>query len=802
MDNDNRNLSFAIEGMTCASCVARVEKAILAIEGVSKASVNLATHTAEVTPQNTSRTEGLSQLIENKIKKIGYNALSVKDDSVVDDANKLHLKKSKNNFFISLLPASIVFIVSMLPMLYKPLEDLLMGYQLELATLQFFLTLFIILVPGRIFFISAIKSFIHLAADMNTLISLGTGSAFLFSSFVLFINTDLPARLGITSLTGVSQHLHLSLHNIYFESAAVVICLVLLGRLLEARATHSSAEALRRIIQLKPRVAHRVIMNDPTDQAEHLSETGITTEQNADFLNSETLDVPSEFIYINDYFLVKPGELIPTDGIITRGSSSIDQSLITGESIPIDKFSGDKVIAGTINTTGAFIMQATTTPHKTLLAGIIETVKQAQASKPPIQKIADKIAAYFVPIVIIIALITFCYWNFFATDQHTTTTFINALTNLISVLVIACPCAMGLAVPTAVIAASGMAALHGILVKDAVALENIGKAEIIMFDKTGTLTVGKPEVIDAVAFGKYSLQESISYAASAEASSEHPFAKAIINFAKENNYPILKSENFISQTGIGINADVEGRQVSVGRRDWLDRSKSVERLLNVATAKDKNYELFPSEFRYQAPPQSSVAWIVIDGVLSAAVAMQDKVKPEADNVIKEIKSLGSDVAMLTGDSSGAAELVAKQLGIKKYVSEILPHEKSDKVKALKTKHKIVAMIGDGINDAPALATADVGIAMATGSDIALQTAQIGVVGGALEKIPLLIKISRRTLKIIKQNLFWAFVYNLFAIPLAILGKLNPMVAAAAMALSSVCVVLNSLRLRKLKIGRG
>ncbi|MBL0331599.1 MAG: cation-translocating P-type ATPase [Chlorobi bacterium] len=471
----NTNYTFSIDGMTCSSCVVRVENAIRSINGVIDVSVNLANHSANVITSN----DTIYDSINDKIKKIGYNSILIEDDYKLESAANNHLVIAEKRFYLSLIPATLVFFSAMLPMIIPSFMDFFMYYQKEIIISQAVLTLFIIIFPGRIFFTTSIKGLLHLSVDMNTLVAIGTGAAFVFSTFTLLIKGGyLITSLDISSLT---------LHDIYYESSSVVICLVLLGRWLEARATHSSADAIKDLIKLKPKIAHKKIGEN------------------------EFSDVPMEFVLPDDILFVKPGEVVPTDGIIVSGFSSIDESMINGEPLPKDKVVNDKVIGGSINSTGSFLFRATAEINKTLLAGIIKTVKQAQSSKPPVQRIADKIASVFVPIVLLIALGTFFYWYYF-----TSVNLAYSLLNAISVLVIACPCAMGLAVPTAVITSSGNAAKNGILIKDAVALEKIGKVNLFVFDKTGTLTIGKPQVIDAQSFGNLTFDETMSYAASAE----------------------------------------------------------------------------------------------------------------------------------------------------------------------------------------------------------------------------------------------------------------------------------------------
>ncbi len=722
-----RHVDLSIEGMTCASCVARVERALRKAPGVQEVAVNLATNRARVKTIGGVEVELLQQLVE----RAGYRATLASEER--PGREKDHAEAARRAAVLALPAAAVVMLVSMLPMIFPSLGSLASRFLLPLDILQFLLTAFILAVPGRQFFAIAARNLRHMNADMNTLVAVGTGAAFLFSTAAAFLPSTLP---GLHS------------HAVYFDTAAVVAALVLLGRWLESRAKTRASDAIRGLMKLVPNQAHRVAKDDPTS----------------------VTDVEVEYIRPGDHLLIRPGESIPVDGVIVQGASAIDQSMMTGESIPVEKGTGAAVIGGTVNTTRSFVMRVEGIGAETFLSRIIRVVEEAQTSKAPIQRLADRVASVFVPVVMAIALGTFLYW-LLAADAGVATALINA----VAVLVIACPCAMGLAVPTAVIAATGNGAERGILIRNAVALERAGAIGAVVFDKTGTVTYGRLEVVDVRTVGEFSAREMIRVAASVEAHSEHLIGASIVRYARSLGLQLRQVDDFRAAAGLGVYGVVDGKQVFVGRKSMIPGALNIEnRLVSGA----------------------SEVWIEVDAKAIGSIAVSDAVKEEAAESVEKLEGMGLSVAMLTGDGRDVAAAVAQQVGIENFVAEVLPEEKGETIRALQRNGTVVAMVGDGVNDAPALALADVSIAMATGTEVAMSVADITLLGGDIGKVPEAIRLSRRTMRIIRQNLFWAFIYNAIGIPLAAFGLLNPMIAGAAMAMSSVSVVANSLRLRR------
>jgi Cu+-exporting ATPase len=725
----SRIIDLGIEGMTCASCVARVEKSLRKVEGVEEVAVNLATNRARVKMHGDVDPAAL----EDRVERAGYRAVPITAGHNMKTSDEA--VEYRRNFLIAAPLAAIVMIVSMLPMVIPALEAIAMRWMYELNVLQFLLTSVVMFYSGRRFFVLAARSARHLTADMNTLVAVGTGAAYLFSTVVAFFPHALPG---------------ISAHEVYFDTSAVVIALILLGRWLEARARSQASDAIRSLMQLAPKIAHRV----PDSEA-----TSIT-------------DVEVEFIHPGDLLLVRPGESVPVDGVIARGASALDESMMTGESLPVEKTEGGAVIGGTINTDRSFVMRAEGVGDETMLARIIRTVEDAQSSKAPVQRLADRIAGIFVPVVMAIALATFIGWLAFGGADLA-----HALIHAVAVLVIACPCAMGLAVPTAVIAGTGRGARQGILIRNAEALERAARVHTVVFDKTGTLTHGRPEVVGIRAFDTFAEQDLLRYAASVEGHSEHPIARGVVRHAERMGIQLLPVEDFRATPGIGVQGVVEGRSVTVtaGRNEAGLVASSTEE----------------AEFA-----GSTIIHVTVDNRPAGIVALADTVKPEAGAAIAKLKQLGFEVAMLTGDSRTVANEIAEPLGIDHVIAEVLPHEKGERIRELQQRGKVVAMVGDGVNDAPALALADVSMAMATGTDVAMSVADITLLNGDIARVPDAVALSRRTMSIIRQNLFWAFIYNVIGIPLAVLGLLSPIIAGAAMAMSSVSVVSNSLRLKK------
>jgi Cu+-exporting ATPase len=577
---------------------------------------------------------------------------------------------------------------------------------------------------------------------MNSLVAIGTGSAYGFS----LIATLFPS---LVSKSG--NHT-----NVYFETAGVIITLILLGKILEHRAKRKTNDAVKKLLELKPKTTI-IILND------------------------KEIEIPISELKKDHVVIIKPGEKIPADGNVVWGNSAVDESMITGESIPVEKSVGSKVIGGTINKNGTFNFKVTEAGENSVLAQIIKLVEQAQSTKPPIQKLVDKIASVFVPIVIVIALLTFIVWLIIGTEN----VFSNALINFIAVLIIACPCALGLATPTAIIVGTGLGASNGILIRNGESLEVTQKISTVIFDKTGTITEGKPSVSEVITFNSSS-EEILNYASSLESKSEHPIAKAIIDFANNNKIEISQPESFKSLSGFGVTGIVNNNSVVIGNQKLLDDFS-----IKIEDAK-ATFESLSKEGR-------TVICVAVNSKLLGLISIEDKLKTSSVDAINSLKELKIKTVMLTGDNYQTAETIAKKTGIDEFKAEVLPNEKASYVKLFQDKKEIVAMVGDGINDSPALAQADVGIAIGTGTDVAIETAQITLVKGNLTSVVKAINLSKQTIKIIKQNLFWAFFYNVILIPLAAIGYLNPMIAALAMSLSSVSVVTNSLRLKRVKI---
>lgn len=718
--------TLLVEGMTCAACSTRIDKVLNKIEGVVKANVNLSTNKAMI--------QYPSGLIEDEvfiraIEKAGYKA-EVEVERDLDREKELRekeIKSLKTSFIISAILSLPLFSAMFFHMagVDNSLSNLLNNgwFQLVLATpVQFII--------GYRFYKGAYNSLRGGGANMDVLIAMGTSAAYFFSIYNLLIGV----------------------HEYYFEASAVIITLIILGNTFEAVAKGKTSEAIKTLMGLQPKTA-RVIRD-----------------------NIE-IDLAIEKLEIGDIIVVRPGERVPVDGIIVEGNSSLDESMITGESIPTDKTIGDEVIGATINKFGAFKFEATKIGKDTVLSQIIKLVEDAQGSKAPVQRLADQISGVFVPIVVIIALVTFLGFYFIGKDFNA------GLINAVAVLVIACPCALGLATPTAIMVGTGKAAENGILIKSGEHLERTHKMDTIIFDKTGTITKGEPEVTDIMSFNDISRENLLRIAASVEKASEHPLGQSIVKKGQEEKLELKDPTSFMSISGKGLEASFEGIEVLIGNRRLM-----AENNINIES---KEQDMLKLE------EEGKTAMLVsLDGKLSGIIAVADQIKETSLNAIEQLKSMGLEVYMITGDNERTARAIAKDVGITNVLADVLPENKAEAVERLKSEGKHVGMVGDGINDAPALAAADVGFAIGTGTDVAMEAADITLMRGDLKAIVTAIRLSHKTMKTIKQNLFWAFFYNTIGIPFAALGFLNPMVAGAAMAFSSVSVVTNSLRLKK------
>ncbi|GBD39980.1 Copper-exporting P-type ATPase A [bacterium HR37] len=738
-DVGTQKVSIPIQGMHCASCVEAIESALRELEGVIHVDVNLAAEKASVEfiPEITPLLE-----IKSKIKDAGYTPIEVEKE--YEDLEKREIQDLKRRFIFSAVVGAIVFAGSMgSQSLWIP--DILTNW----------VTLFILTTPVQLwagwqFYKGAWSALKHSRADMNTLIALGTTAAYLYSVIATFF----PGFFKSESLRPA----------VYYDTSAMIISLILLGRLLEKRARSQTGEAIRKLISLQPKTA-RVIRD------------------------GEEKDIPVEEVKVGDIVVVRPGEKIPVDGIVIEGHSSVDESMITGEPIPSEKKPGDRVIGATINTTGTFKLKATNVGEETLLSQIVKLVEEAQSSKAPIQRIADKIAAYFVPVVIGIAVLTFVVWSSFGPEPA----FTHALLNFIAVLIIACPCALGLATPTAVIVGTGKGAENGILIKSGKALETAQRITTVVFDKTGTLTQGKLEVTDIIPNGGFSREKILALSASAEKSSEHPIGKAIVEAAKEEGIPLEEPDSFSIEPGGGVHATIKGVRVLIGSKKFMDSGR-------IDIAEELGYRAGELAEEGKTP-----VFIAVEGKVIGILALSDRVKPYCREVVEALKRLNIEVVMITGDNTRTAKAIARQVGIERILAEVKPQEKANEIRRLQSEGKVVAMVGDGINDAPALAQADIGIAIGAGTDIAVEAGDIVLIGNDLRGVVTAIELSRETMRTIKQNFFWAFFYNALLIPVAagVLYPftgilLNPVFAAGAMALSSVSVVTNSLRLKRFK----
>ncbi|MCX7984648.1 MAG: heavy metal translocating P-type ATPase [Bacteroidetes bacterium] len=728
-----KTLTLPLRGMTCASCVARVEKSLKNIDGIASVQVNLATETVTLKIDSDRITlEMLSQAVE----RTGYHLDTSEFESTskaVEVQQQNHVQQLRRDVVWSALLMLPVFILSMTSM-NSSIRSLIPMSTGELNIILFILTTPIIVFAGKHFFIPAWTLALRWSTDMNTLVALGIGSAYLYSTLVTFIPYSL------------SQNTN---QEVYFDSAATITVLVLLGRFLETRAKHRSTESIRSLMSLQPKFA-RVLRN------------------------GSEYDIPIESVLEGDHIRVKPGEKIPVDGVIIDGVSFVDESMMTGESIPVSKSKGDVVLAGTLNTTGSFILRATAVGSNTRIAQIIHYVHQAHSSKAPVQRFADTVASIFVPIVIGIAVLTFGGWYVLG-GAHLS----QALIHAIAVLVIACPCALGLATPTAIIVGIGKGATEGIYIRNAESLERSENVDIVIFDKTGTLTKGYLTVYGVQSLDGTTQEEILHVAASLEQYSEHPLAKALVLHALSNSIQLSKCEEFEAIPGFGVRGTLNGTRVAVGNMEFIQQM--------LRTSVTPVHSTFDEA--------AILIYVAFGTRVIGVIELGDTVREEASEVVHELYKRGYDVLLMTGDNEQSAQALAKRIGIQTVFAGVTPEEKAQRIQEYQHHGKMIAMVGDGINDAPALAQADVSIAMGSGTDVAMETADITIVNTNLRSIIKALVLSRATMHTIKQNLFWAFFYNTMSIPLAAFGLLNPMIAALTMALSSVSVVTNSLRLR-------
>ena len=738
-----KDYTFKVEGMTCSACANRVERVTQKIEGVELAVVNFATE--KLTIKLDADVASYGQ-VKAAVEKAGFQLVS--EEETIKGEEKKHDEASKLliRFIISLIFAVPLLIISMGHMVGMPLPHLIdpMMNPFNFGIVQLILTLPVVM-AGYKFYQVGIKNLIQLSPNMDSLIAIGTLTAFFYSVFGIYKITQGDA----------SYAMHL-----YFESAAVILTLITLGKYLEAVSKGKTSQAIKALMGLAPKTA--------------------TIER-----NGRELEVPIEEVVVGDLVLVKPGEKLPVDGKVIEGSTAIDESMLTGESIPVEKTVGSVVIGASINKTGFIKYKATKVGRDTALSQIVKLVEDAQGSKAPIAKMADIISAYFVPIVIGLAILSSVAWLLAGE------TGVFALSIFISVLVIACPCALGLATPTAIMVGTGKGAEYGVLIKGGEALETTHKLSKLIFDKTGTITEGKPKVTDIVTTN-LSEEQLLIYAASAEKGSEHPLGEAIVRAAIDRGYQLCELESFNAIPGHGIEVSIQGKQMLLGNKKLM-----IEKTIDVSSLSETSDQL--------AYDGKTPMYMAIDGQLAGIIAVADTVKESSKKAIETLHQMGIKVAMITGDNQKTADAIARQVGIDLVLAEVLPADKANEVKKLQETGVKVGMVGDGINDAPALAQADIGIAIGSGTDVAIESADIVLMKSDLMDVSTAIKLSKATIRNIKENLFWAFAYNVLGIPVAmgvlhLFGGplLNPMIAAAAMSLSSVSVLLNALRLRRFK----
>jgi Cu+-exporting ATPase len=745
-----KEITLGISGMTCAACARTIEKAVGKLDGVESGVVNFATEKATVkyNPQKIRLSE-----LKDAIAKAGYKALDAQIGSKTDEDRIRKQKEIKTlwtKFTVSAIFSVPLLYIAMVPMITfvnLPFPGGLdpMQYPLLYALVELFLVI-PVLIAGNKFYSVGFRAILRRSPNMDSLIAMGTTAAVLYSIYSIF-------RIA----SGEFGHVE----DLYFETAGVIITLILLGKSLEAVSKGKTSEAIKKLMGLAPKTA--IVIKD-----------------------GKEIEMPIEEVEAGDILLVKPGEKIPVDGEVLEGSSSVDESMLTGESIPVEKKTGDKVIGASINKNGLIKFKATKVGSDTALAQIVKLVEDAQGSKAPIAQMADVVSGYFVPIVFAIAILSALAWYISGQGE------VFALTIFISVLVIACPCALGLATPTAIMVGTGKGAENGVLIKGGEALESTHKIQTIVFDKTGTITEGRPEVTDIITTGITEKEKLLQLAASAEKGSEHPLGEAIVRGAEKENLDIIKLDRFINIPGHGIEVELDGKLIYLGNRKLM-LNKEVD-LTGLEAESDR-----------LAGEGKTPMYISFGSELAGIIAVADIVKASSASAIKKLHQMGIEVAMITGDNKRTAEAIAKLVGIDRVLAEVLPEDKANEVKKLQAEGKKVAMVGDGINDAPALAQADIGIAIGSGTDVAMESADIVLMRSDLMDVPTAIQLSKSTIRNIRQNLFWAFAYNIAGIPVAagILfafggPKLNPILAAAAMSLSSVSVLSNALRLKRFK----
>ena len=745
----SKQKEYIIEGMSCASCAMTIENAVSKIPGVDKASVNLATEIMTVEANDSVTPEDIAKVVDG----VGYSARprgkSVEEElEEKNEKKEAHLREMKRNLTVSAIFAVPLLFIAMADMVGIPMPAFLSPMQspVSYALIQLALVLPIIWL-GRRFFVDGFKALSKGHPNMDSLVALGTSAAFLYSLYGTYHVLE--------------GHAHFAM-NLYYESAGVILTLITLGKYFEAVSKGKTSMAIQTLVGLAPKMA--TVLRD-----------------------GQEVEVPVEEVQVGDLIRVKPGEKVPVDGVVTEGNSTVDESMLTGESIPVSKAVGDEVIGASLNKTGSFILKATKIGKDTALSQIIQLVEQAQGSKAPIAKLADKVSGVFVPIVIVLALVSGLAWYFLGQES-----WVFALTITISVLVIACPCALGLATPTAIMVGTGKGAENGILLKSGEALEEANHVNMVVFDKTGTITNGTPVVTDVVTADSTDADALIRLAASLEVASEHPLGEAIVAKAKEQGAAFDEVTNFEAIPGFGIKGHVGETLVFLGNEKWMRENG----LANVEMNDKANH------FAEQG---KTPLYIGYNDAVQGLIVVADTVKESSARAIQTLHEMGIQVAMMTGDHERTAQAIAAEVGIDRVFSEVLPQDKANYVSKLQEEGYIVAMVGDGINDAPALAQAQVGIAIGTGTDVAIESADAVLMKSDLMDVPAMLKLSRATIRNIKENLFWAFAYNVIGIPFAmgvlhLFGGplLNPMIAGAAMSFSSVSVVLNALRLKRWK----